>query len=242
MQDIGEIFSFNSLRMDINSGFILRHDIDFSVEKAYEMSKIENELDIKSTYFVLTTSDVYNINSKRNRKMLIDMDKNGFEIGLHFDPTIYGNIHLEKMHIEVQKEINIIENIVGNKVKTISLHNPSIHNSYPVFIGYKNSYSEEFFNTDLYISDSCKSFRGKDIYKFIEKGRNNLVQVLFHPIHFSEKRESYISSFNRIIKDKIESFDKSMHINKTYVAELNQSTLLESFVNYVLEDNYVKKI
>ncbi|MBW6408569.1 hypothetical protein [Clostridium weizhouense] len=230
MKKIGEILTFSSANIDTKSGFILRHDIDFNVEKAYIMSNMEAEINVKSTYFVLTTSDIYNINCKKNRQMLIDMNKNKFEIGLHFDPTIYGDISLEQMQIKMKNEVNIIENIIGNRVESISLHNPSVHNRYPNFKGYKNAYSKEFFNPDLYISDSCKDFRGKNIYTFIQKGENNLIQVLFHPIHFSKKEESYITCFNGIINDKIKVLDQYKNINKTYKKELGDEVLLKYFI------------
>lgn len=233
MKKIGKIYTFESIKHTCTSGFILRHDVDFDIEKAYKMFLIEKELNVKSTYFILTTSDLYNINSKENRKMLKDMHESGFEIGLHFDPTIYGDISLKEMSESVKREVAIIENIINDSVKSISLHNPSIHNQYPEFKGYKNAYSTEFFNKEYYISDSCKDFRGKDIYKFIEKGKENILQVLFHPIHFSENEETYITSFNKIIEEKIEKFDNSMIVNKTYKRELGNKKVIDLFLEYI---------
>ena len=40
---------------------ILRHDIDFSVEYALEMARLEKSQDIEATYFFMTTSEFYNI-------------------------------------------------------------------------------------------------------------------------------------------------------------------------------------
>lgn len=237
MKEIGEILTFSSYNDRYKCGFILRHDVDVNLEKAYDMFKIEKELGIKSTYFVLVTSDLYNINSTRNREILNEMCKNGFEIGLHFDPTIYGDITFKEMEINMKKEISVIENIVDKKIKSISLHNPSVHNMYPEFKGYKNAYSSEFFNPNLYISDSCKDFRGKDLIKFIEKGKENLIQILLHPIHFAVNEESYIISLNKIIENKIEDFDKSMYANKTYKNELDNKTLLQCFNLYIERRN-----
>ncbi|WP_252250256.1 hypothetical protein [Clostridium sp. ZBS13] len=240
MKKIGGIFTFSSLDKNIKSGFVLRHDVDFDLGKAYKMFEIEKNLNVKSTYFILTTSDLYNINSKINRDILIKMNRSGFEIGLHFDPTIYGGISLEDMIVKVREEANIIENIIENKIKSISLHNPSIHNQYPKFDGYINAYSKEFFNSDLYISDSCKNFRGKNLNEFIEKGKHEIIQVLFHPIHFGKEELTYVTSFNKIIKSKIENFDKSMQINNTYKGEIENRSLLECFVDFVEEKSNEK--
>ena len=51
---------------------ILRHDIDFDVDYALKMAKMENKLNIKSTYFFfLLKSNFYNIlnpNIEKNKK------------------------------------------------------------------------------------------------------------------------------------------------------------------------------
>ncbi|KJZ82822.1 Flagellar hook-associated protein FlgK [Clostridium sp. IBUN13A] len=242
MKEIGDIITFDMYNNKCQNGFILRHDVDFDLEKAYDMFKLENELNVKSTYFVLVTSDLYNVNSKRNRKILIEMCQNGFEVGLHFDPVVYGDITLEELETNAKKEIDIIESIIDKKVESISLHNPSIHNMYPQFKGYKNAYSSKFFNSELYISDSCKNFRGKELIKFIEKANQNLLQVVFHPIHFDQHESSYLDSFSTIIEKRINDFDKLMYVNKTYQNELNNKTLLEYFNIYLREKNNDKEV
>lgn len=45
---------------------ILRHDVDTDLRKALEMAKLECQYGIKSTYFVLLTSNFYNLYSYRN--------------------------------------------------------------------------------------------------------------------------------------------------------------------------------
>jgi hypothetical protein len=237
MKTVNKIYNFKALDRDVKNGFILRHDIDFDIDKAYSMSNIEKELDVISTYLVLVTSDLYNILSYKNKNIIKNMASNGFEIGLHFDPVIYGDISLSVMQIQVEKECSIIEDIIGSKVHTVSLHNPSIHNKYPLFKEYKNSYSKEFFNPDLYLSDSCRDFRGKDVFEFIKKGKNDLLQVLFHPIHFSLKEETYVESFNKIIESKIDKFDKYIRINKTYKEEIKENSLLGCFQDYIKENS-----
>lgn len=43
---------------------ILRHDIDSSLGQAMALARVERELGVSSTYFVLLTSDFYNPASK----------------------------------------------------------------------------------------------------------------------------------------------------------------------------------
>lgn len=233
MKKINKIYTFKEVSNNLTSGIILRHDIDFDIDKANTLSKIEEEENIRSTYFVLTTSDIYNPSSLSNRRLLYEMHNKGFEIGLHFDPSVYVNMNENELRNEVRYECNVLEDIIGDKIEAISLHCPSIHNQYPILKGYKNAYAEEFFNPEFYISDSCKDFRGKDIFNFIEKGEKHLIQVVLHPIHFSESETNYIESFNYIFKNKINSFDNNVRINKTYNNEIGNEKLLYKFCEYI---------
>ncbi|AVQ38363.1 hypothetical protein C7M56_06565 [Clostridium botulinum] len=237
MKNENEVYNFKTIPSYCKSGIILRHDVDFDIEKAYILSQIEKNNNVTSTYFILTTSDLYNPNSLKNSNLLREIDNNGFEIGLHFDPSIYGYMTNSELTKKVHYECSILENIIGKNIESISLHCPSIHNKYPFLKQYKNAYSKDFFNPDLYISDSCKNFRGKNIFSFIKKNNNNLIQVLFHPIHFSQNNNDYITTFSNIFKEKINNFDEYMRLNKTYKNEIQNSKLLLKFCDYI-DNNY----
>lgn len=228
MKKINNVYCFSELTDQVKNGYILRHDVDFDLKKAYDLSKIEKKKDIVATYFVLTTSDIYNITSSENRKILKQMSDDGFEIGLHFDPLVYNFSDVQELQKMVELETKLIESITTKKVKSISLHNPSFHGLYPEFNKYINSYSTKYFNPNLYLSDSCKNFRGKNPFEFIKIGQDNLVQVLFHPIHFSQEDSNYINTFSQIIVEKVEKFDKSMIVNKTYMDEAMKLSLLDT--------------
>ena len=83
--------------------------------------------------------------------MLLEMANSGFEIGLHFDPTVYDNIPSNEFKIKVDMEANILEFITNQKVKSISLHNPSIRllqniNHSIVFVGIGDIFANHFSN------------------------------------------------------------------------------------------------
>lgn len=232
MKQVNIIYTFKTLPQNPSAGIILRHDIDFDIDTAYTLSRIEKQKNVRSTYFVLTSSELYNPNASKNRKLLRSMHDEGFDIGLHFDPLVYGNLDEEKMQSNMKNECTILENIIYDKVHSVSLHRPSIYNVYPVFEGYKNAYSPQFFNPDLYISDSCKDFRGKNIFEFIRKGKDNLIQVLLHPVHFGETEVTYVQALNKIFERKISELDCDMRLNKKYNEEIGTKKLLDCFCKY----------
>ena len=84
---------------DTPNAIILRHDVDFDIEAAYRLAMIEAEYNIRSTFFFLTTCHTYNLLSLPNRIKLYEMVKLGFEIGLHFDPTIYSDATAKQLEV-----------------------------------------------------------------------------------------------------------------------------------------------
>jgi hypothetical protein len=232
MKQVNIIYTFKTLPEKLSAGIILRHDIDFDIETAYTLAQIEEQKDVRSTYFVLTTTELYNPNDSKNRKLLRSMHDKGFDIGLHFDPLVYGNLDDEKMQVNMKIECSILENIINDKIYSVSLHRPSIYNVYPIFEGYKNAYSPKFFNPELYISDSCKDFRGKNIFEFIKKGKEDLIQVLLHPVHFGKTEATYIETLNKIFERKISELDCDMRLNKKYNEEIGAKRLLDYFCKH----------
>lgn len=142
----------------IKNPVILRHDVDNDLLKALEMAEFESKREVKSTYFVLISSDFYNIFSMKNSRLIHQIQNYGHEIGLHFDemkyPQAVGNI--DKIREEIIKEADILSYITECPVKTVSMHRPSkavlnIDLQLPDII---NSYGQVFFQEFKYLSDS----------------------------------------------------------------------------------------
>jgi hypothetical protein len=182
---------------------ILRQDIDLDVYPSYDAYRIQKKLGIKSSFYVLTTSETYNPRSPRIRRMLREMAEDGFEIGLHFDPMVYGRASRKVMQSKVDFEAGIIEEITGEPVLSIALHNPSLLGEYPKFDGYINAYDREIFSDENYISDSMKvdplvhPYRGKDPLKFLKSVKRFPVQFVLHPEQFLGGGGDYVDTITR---------------------------------------------
>lgn len=225
-KSLGDVIPFCEYSIG-SKAIILRHDVDFNVDCAYSVAKIEEECGLRSTFLFMTTSHTYNILSACNRKKIKEMSDLGFEIGLHFDPTIYQEENVDVLEGFAKKEALIISDVTGVKVKSVSVHYPSIHGRYPMFKSFINAYDPMFFDDSKYISDSRFLFCEKDLYKFVEKVKESIVQVLLHPMHYSEKRKTY----PEVIKDYIlrETFriDKEMQLNSTYNEQIEGKDLIK---------------
>jgi hypothetical protein len=196
---------------------ILRHDIDCDILRAYALAKFEAAKQIQSTYFVLLKTDMYNAFSESNIARLKEMMVMRHEIGLHFDEHRYYQNGCDSAYIvntiagNIRKEIKILELILENPVKCVSMHCPSriVLKSNISIDGVKNSYSKQFFNDFHYISDSSHHWR-EDAESIIRSGKYKKLHILTHPIWYTEKKETYIVKLLRFIRE----------VNKVYHREI----------------------
>ncbi|MEN8220524.1 MAG: hypothetical protein ABFS56_30080 [Pseudomonadota bacterium] len=208
---------------DHDLGLILRHDVDLSWDMAYQMSRVEKELGVVSTYYVLLTSPYYNPLTKEIREQAEQMLGEGFEIGLHFDPEAYDCGDEQYLIERLENEVNILESVYGFKIRSYSMHNPSKHGKFIKINGLIDAYRADIFNDESYISDSCFSFRGKKPEVMIEKSKQRLVCFLTHPVqYFAQEKISYQIPFERVIVNYFSKVHTGYQINGTYVNQFQQ--------------------
>ena len=166
---------------------ILRHDIDYSLEQAVKLARIEKDLGVRSTYFVLLSSDFYNPASSSSYRYLHEILDLGHDIGLHFDETAYS---YERFGMEyfIRKEARILSDLIDVNINSFSLHRPN-HFSLETEIripGLINSYGEEFFHGFKYLSDSRRRWR-EPVEEIIERGEFEKLHILTHAFWYHEE-------------------------------------------------------
>lgn len=178
-----------------NKCVVLRHDVDFDMEKAVSFSALEKELNIHAMYFVLITSDFYNILSSQNQYYLREIINNGGKIGLHFDETRYEWNTKEDLQNFIYKEIQILEKIINLPVTMVSMHRPSqkLLKMNIQLKGIVNSYSREYFDNYKYVSDSRRLWR-ENVTDIIQSNMYKKLQILTHPFWYYETEKDTKSS------------------------------------------------
>lgn len=172
---------------------ILRHDIDFTIDKALEMAKLEYNNGVSSSYFVLLCTDFYNVFSKISRKMLLEIKSLGHNIGLHFDETKYEiNSNKELFKQKVISEINDLQSALNIEINLVSMHRPSkwlLDEN--IILGGRviNTYSNRFFKEFKYVSDSRMNWR-ENILDIIQSNNYDKINILTHPIWYQQKQMS----------------------------------------------------
>lgn len=200
------------------AAFLLRHDVDLDLELAHRLAGIEREKDVVATYFVLTSCATYNVLSADNRRLLGEIAAMGHEIGLHFDPTLYP----ADLDAAVTREAEVLAFASGQPIRSVSLHNPSLHGQYPLFDGFVNAYDPALFSDENYLSDSRFSFRGKDPLAFLERIANGMVQILLHPMHYSEDGDGYDKVIPGLVARSVEEVHRQFSVNATYREQVGE--------------------
>ena len=173
---------------------IIRHDIDMDLQEAEKIARIENEMGVQSTYFVLISSDYYNLFSKTNMESTNTILNLGHEIGLHFDITAYGpNIPIEKIGKALRREISIFESGFNIKIKSFSWHIPrndliGVHLDVADEMELFNAYDPAFYYGYKYVSDSMMRWR-EPIEDYIKSKKYKKLQILTHPIWYRETQD-----------------------------------------------------
>ena len=186
---------------------ILRHDIDTDLSQAVRFAQLERQDGISSTYFVLLTSDFYNVFSKANRDKLRQIVNCGQEIGLHFDEVAYPDQmgDADAIRERILEERDMLREAVGGAISTVSMHRPSkaILDADLEIPGMINSYGKTFFHDFKYLSDSRRRWR-EPVEGIVATKQYKRLHILTHAFWYHEKEESiketvgaFIHSANR---------------------------------------------
>lgn len=194
--------------------FVLRHDIEFSIDRAYQLSKIETDEGIRSSYFVQITNNSYNAFSQKNIEMLREMQADGHYIGLHYHRR--NVVDIEDVKREVVYQAKVLSDMVDVPVDRYSFHRPlREHLAADIQIdGMINTYGKQFFvladdtNQELevkYIADSNHQWKyGLATYDYFKQF--DKIQLLVHPLSWSKNGAEHVENFQMLVQEKHDEF------------------------------------
>ena len=220
------------LKYNLTKFCVLRHDIEFSIDRALTLARIENELDVTSTYTVQLRNNTYNALSQKNIEAVQEIKKLGHQIGLHQNPPKMSDDELIKY---IQKDIETLEHYYRFEVDRFAFHrcgsNPKLLENYVKVPDKINCYDEKFFHyfnekkpKDFrvhYLADSNHKWKyghplhiDYSIYPF-------RMQLLTHPYSWSDGGHSNMPNFNKLIKERNNELITDMNTEtKTFPKEL----------------------
>jgi len=194
-----EFVFFDSER---NKSVILRHDIDWSPDRALKMAEIEAEMGIQATYFFMVTSPMYNLFAERTRSIVGEIEALGHEVSLHFSTHQYFKSRpLDENLIKmINREIELLMRVTSTRPNAISFHMPPDYVLGKKFDNFTNTYAPRFLDS-AYRADSSMRWRAEDP---LAKPLPDVIQYLIHPGLWGQSDNAFSE---RLYEVKRENFD-----------------------------------
>lgn len=139
----------------------LRHDIDLSLDAALRMAELEAELEVVTTYLLMTESVFYNLASSEGADAIARLRELGHSVGQH---AVYPRVALDDRFDPV-----------------VSWHNPLPEYMSSSIPGAINTYAEPYFDPPTYRSDSNQHWRSGCPHEELRGGGFPWLQILVHP-------------------------------------------------------------
>lgn len=145
---------------------ILRHDIDLKKHSSLIFAKLENEYNIKGTYYFRAVKKIF------NKYLILNIAKLNHEIGYHYENLSWCYGDYDKAIKDFEKNLNKFREFYP--IKTICMHG-NTRSKYDnrqlwKFTDYKKKYEligEPYFDIDfnkvLYLTDTAQRWNGYNI-------------------------------------------------------------------------------
>ena len=139
----------------------LRHDVDMSLEAALRMAELEAERGVTATYFLMTRSQFYNLESRVGPPALARLRELGHRVGLHaVQPDAVPD---------------------GRFDPVVAWHTPDPDTMSDPVDGAVNVYAPPWFDRGRYRSDSNQRWRSGCPHDELAAGAFDWLQLLVHP-------------------------------------------------------------
>ena len=155
-------YRFATFEAEPEAGDILvRHDIDLSLEAAVELGRIEHESGARATYFLMTESVFYNLDSGPGREALRELRSLGHAVGLH---AVYPRVSRDDRFDAA-----------------LAWHNPDPGYVHDAVSGFVNVMQPPWFTKGKYRSDSNQHWREGCPHDELRASTFEWLQLLIHP-------------------------------------------------------------
>jgi hypothetical protein len=155
-------YRYASFKAEPEAGMVLlRHDVDLSLDAALRLARLERERDATATYFLMTESIFYNLDSAHGRETLEELRELGHAVGLH---AVYPRAPRDDRFDAV-----------------VAWHNPDPEYVHEPVSGMVNVMQPPWFTKGRYRSDSNQHWREGCPHEELAHGDFEWLQLLVHP-------------------------------------------------------------
>ena len=190
---------------------LIRHDCDNDLVAAAALARIEAEAGVRSTYFIMTRSALYNVMAPPIQTLVREIVSLGHRLGLHFDELPYKEAPATSIAAQVDRERAWLTQEFGQTIDIVSFHQPSARVlANEVRLGCLNTYDLGDMAGLHYLSDSNLRFRGKTPPEYFADGEHRLLHILLHPEWWTEAPMALDDKWNRMLANNVEIMQQSL--------------------------------
>jgi len=193
---------------------MLRHDVDYSLEMAVSLARVNSELGVTGTFFILLRGHSYNPLSATSLERVSELVLLGQRLGLHVAGQSEDQIAADFEYLSSQVPLD----------RVFSWHNPSPqvlakYRDQEVVDGLTNVYSRRFLDDALYCSDSNFG-RTFDEMSEALNGKRPRVHLLLHPINWVAGGSSMLEVFEHAWPYLLRECELEARTNRVYSESL----------------------
>ena len=219
------------IRYDSKKYCVIRHDIEFSIDRAYQLALIENKLGLSTTYTVQLRNKTYNALSDKNIKLVREIQDMGHHIASHIhmgaftDPDFVMNAPAY-----IIKDTETLMDYLGFEIDRFAFHRPKkewlnltgddhavFHdllylNNKPLINVYDKpffTYGEKKADSVWYLSDSNHTWKYGDPLKE-DLTTIDRMQLLCHPYSWTDTGYNNKDNMAHIVLEKMKEQSQSM--------------------------------
>jgi hypothetical protein len=161
---------------------VLRHDVDLSLEAAVRLAEVEAEAGAVSTWFLMTRSVFYNLDSSQGEWALERLRALGGRIAHH---AVWPHLDLD-----------------GRFEPVVAWHNPEPGYMREPIAAATNVMAAPWFEDGCYRSDSNQEWRSGCPHRGLAAGEFEWLQLLTHPEIWVYEGDSMRESMERFLDDE----------------------------------------
>lgn len=205
---------------------LLRHDVEFSLPRALQISKWDSECNFPASVLVQLYCDAYNIFSRPNLDILRNIDAlPSSTIGLHLYITHLTAGDWDGFFRELGLQSKILGDCLQRKIDRFSIHRPpqwTLQNRSDSICGMLNFYGESFFEFSpkpqkiKYFADSQHQYKYGNP---LENHEFEQVQLLLHPDEWTVDGENTANNFQSLAIENQNAFNRCLSMETKHFQE-----------------------
>jgi hypothetical protein len=162
---------------------LMRHDVEFSLPSALRIAELDHEAGIRSTFFLLFSSD-YNLFEPESAALVRRILDLGHDVGLHYDLLAYERAGADPAAV-ARRQIELVETYWDTKVYATSCHLAMRAGRTLELPGVVDAYDPLYVDDVKYVSDSTQKWREGVVTSLLD--RYDKIHLLMHEYYWSEE-------------------------------------------------------